>query len=58
MYSSLPARGAWIEMPDGALIGDYRRESLPARGAWIEMLVAFLTELPCLRVAPRTGSVD
>ena len=35
-YQSLPARGAWIEIPWRVLSWD-GGGSLPARGAWIEM---------------------
>ena len=38
--TSLPARGAWIEI-NGAVWGALYNVSLPARGAWIEMLHDF-----------------
>ena len=54
--SSLPVRGAWIEMTL-----DKRRKkwyrSLPVRGAWIEILF-FLRSTGAHPVAPRAGSVD
>ena len=36
--SSLPVRGAWIEMRSTRRSGCRRTRSLPVRGAWIEML--------------------
>ena len=33
---SLPSRGAWIEMVDGAKLW-FSCKSLPSRGAWIEI---------------------
>ena len=55
-FTSLPARGAWIEII--ALAAENTETlSLPARGAWIEMK----SERDSQKgeaVAPRTGSVD
>ena len=54
--TSLPVRGAWIEMCNlGALA--VIRASLPVRGAWIE-IPEELYKLTLSRVAPRAGSVD
>ena len=54
--SSLPVRGAWIEM-QGVSRHNRQLVSLPVRGAWIEINLCagdgFL-----LHVAPRAGSVD
>ena len=36
-FSSLPARGVWIEMPAGSEATLSRLSSLPARGVWIEI---------------------
>ena len=56
MPSSLPVRGAWIEIvfavPRAGSV-----ESLPVRGAWIEMGDNLLYYAEC-QVAPRAGSVD
>ena len=38
MISSLPVRGAWIEIKNDKL-GVFIEESLPVRGAWIEILM-------------------
>ena len=54
--SSLPARGAWIEITF-ALNNAITTESLPARGAWIE-IERITAPSPSVKVAPRTGSVD
>ena len=35
---SLPVRGAWIEIPNTAIVFSLRRPSLPVRGAWIEII--------------------
>ena len=48
---SLPARGAWIEMPMRDIASVSRYASLPARGAWIEITMSkpnehWLTSLP------------
>ena len=56
--TSLPSRGAWIEIVHEVNLICHYLGSLPSRGAWIE-----ITEiLPFLRVeqlvAPLTGSVD
>ena len=53
---SLPARGAWIEIPK---IGGMckMKKSLPARGAWIEITTGTMTARETT-VAPRTGSMD
>ena len=54
--SSLPARGAWIEIHDrNSCIS--KCWSLPARGAWIEMCYLWYN-CTLATVAPRTGSVD
>ena len=53
---SLPARGAWIEIPGPAVPFAWRR-SLPARGAWIEILSKSRLDFSSA-VAPRKGSVD
>ena len=55
--TSLPLRGAWIEIPHYAFAPSTRRPSLPLRGAWIEMSSsggAFVKGL----VAPLAGGVD
>ena len=54
--SSLPARGAWVEIPSVASIVAVVSESLPARGAWVEIIRIdnIIMNFP---VAPRTGSV-
>ena len=55
-YTSLPSRGAWIEITIHYEAG-FRILSLPSRGAWIEM--AMLSFTPAIiPVAPLTGSVD
>ena len=54
--SSLPSRGAWIEIHENRRLSRNAR-SLPSRGAWIEM--AFVQERRLsTEVAPLTGSVD
>ena len=55
--SSLPARGAWIEIIARSKITSIDCVSLPARGAWIEIykIAQFAAEMG---VAPRKGSVD
>ena len=54
--SSLPMRGAWIEIMNYGFLGTYAR-SLPMRGAWIEILICLKsTTMPF--VAPHAGSVD
>ena len=55
--SSLPVRGAWIEMPFRRLVRPPRGESLPVRGAWIEIRDGGENRRG-RRVAPRAGSVD
>ena len=35
--TSLPVRGAWIEMPAGTGAAIVTAASLPVRGAWIEI---------------------
>ena len=54
--TSLPPRGAWIEIPKYLEIALYF-SSLPPRGAWIEIL-HFLARMLSSLVAPLTGSVD
>ena len=54
--SSLPVRGAWIEMYYKGN-GGGNQWSLPVRGAWIEIPVKSWTCAGYL-VAPRAGSVD
>ena len=53
---SLPARGAWIEIPRGSH-GTIPGSSLPARGAWIE-ISRRSASCTGVSVAPRKGSVD
>ncbi len=36
--TSLPARGAWIEIAEYSVSNKFGSRSLPARGAWIEIL--------------------
>ncbi len=54
--TSLPARGAWIEI-SGRFLFAAKKSSLPARGAWIE-IAGFIYSLGFEVVAPRKGSVD
>ena len=55
--SSLPVRGAWIEIVIFA--GTWRlRKSLPVRGAWIEITRIPKARMERTTVAPRAGSVD
>ena len=54
--SSLPVRGAWIEMPYCA-ISVLIKSSLPVRGAWIE-IIHLNASRRRMNVAPRAGSVD
>ena len=57
MLTSLPSRGAWIEIFRFAVILAQIGQSLPSRGAWIEIhLTVLSTALKC--VAPLAGSVD
>ena len=55
--TSLPVRGAWIEIVKRKRRRLRRSPSLPVRGAWIEIAIAGTT---CWSppVAPRAGSVD
>ena len=55
--TSLPVRGAWIEMPLSFTREPGLRASLPVRGAWIEIQL-YCEILDHTRVAPRAGSVD
>ena len=54
--TSLPVRGAWVEILASGQVTSYKVGSLPVRGAWVEIVV-----LACFlllrRVAPRAGSV-
>ena len=54
--SSLPVRGAWIEMLWTVLLASVQW-SLPVRGAWIEITLS-ATFCASTKVAPRAGSVD
>ena len=54
--SSLPVRGAWIEMIRLESRKDTMK-SLPVRGAWIEMVWRMKPQHRSA-VAPRAGSVD
>ena len=54
---SLPPRGAWIEISNGANYITDAVKSLPPRGAWIEIVIQSYAEA-CDMVAPPTGSVD
>ena len=56
MVTSHPARGAWIEIKVGVMLGP-RFESHPARGAWIEIRNHSKVGV-MLGVAPRKGCVD
>ena len=55
--TSLPVRGAWIEMRLRWTTLYKDKKSLPVRGAWIEMAFPTII-LPGATVAPRAGSVD
>ena len=50
--TSLPSRGAWIEMAEKLERYDYKT-SLPSRGAWIEMRAATASVAAGLRRSPR-----
>ena len=52
---SLPARGAWIEIPK---IGGMckMKKSLPARGAWIEITYGLLFQCQFSRSLPARGA--
>ena len=54
--SSLPVRGAWIEIL-ARFYADIRQQSLPVRGAWIE-IDQYIEDALHILVAPRAGSVD
>ena len=56
LVASLPAWGAWIEIPKVCPPGK-NSKSLPAWGAWIEIFLNSLI-FPSSVVAPRMGSVD
>ncbi|AEN97647.1 hypothetical protein RHOM_12695 [Roseburia hominis A2-183] len=56
-YTSLPVRGAWIEIDVELAQTDAKYASLPVRGAWIEILI-IETILSPIFVAPCEGSVD
>ena len=56
MSTSLPIRGAWIEIGHFCeVLAQYL--SLPIRGAWIEMR-SLATPVRHVFVAPHPGSVD
>ena len=55
--TSLPTRGAWIEIADAMVALLSAARSLPTRGAWIEILYAPM-DPPYSVVAPHAGSVD
>ena len=50
--SSLPVRGAWIEMLCNCDTSAICRWSLPVRGAWIEIISALHPTLSGLRRSP------
>ena len=56
--TSLPVRGAWIEILGRRPRDSPRPSSLPVRGAWIEMLTRRSFCRQTATVAPRAGSVD
>ena len=56
MYTSLPVRGAWIEIDAMDELAAYGT-SLPVRGAWIEIVWPD-SACSAAKVAPRKGSVD
>ena len=56
LASSLPSRGAWIEIISQPVSVKSLR-SLPSRGAWIEILTGGYQSQRS-SVAPLTGSVD
>ena len=55
-YTSLPSRGAWIEIAD-IYVRCKAVRSLPSRGAWIEIAPSG-AKGDTDTVAPLTGSVD
>ena len=55
--TSLPSRGAWIEMAKPARTISESQRSLPSRGAWIEIRRRARPRSPHA-VAPLAGSVD
>ena len=57
IVTSLPPRGAWIEIPVLSGFGSRLSWSLPPRGAWIEIYLMLLYHFSRI-VAPPTGSVD
>ena len=56
--TSLPSRGAWIEIPTVNHADVVNWLSLPSRGAWIEIGNEFIGVAGREIVAPLTGSVD
>ena len=54
--SSLPVRGAWVEIAESGTIKAERKASLPVRGAWVE-INALGEMMENYKVAPRAGSV-
>ena len=56
IYTSHPARGAWIEITNSGSPSIVMR-SHPARGAWIE-IEGKMTASAAEAVAPRKGCVD
>ena len=54
--TSLPVRGAWVEMTVSIWKPKTRKKSLPVRGAWVE-IANFLRNEKRRTVAPRAGSV-
>ena len=57
MQTSLPSRGAWIEIAKTRFTVLGLVPSLPSRGAWIEMTSQQASNA-MYQVAPLTGSVD
>ena len=55
MVSSLPVRGAWIEILSVMLLSEYL-PSLPVRGAWIEIFRRLRGLLLCLLSLPVRGA--
>ena len=55
--TSLPVRGAWIEISHSFNALNTLFSSLPVRGAWIEILYTELEKVGW-KVAPCEGSVD
>ena len=56
METSLPVRGAWIEMALQLFASDWQQWSLPVRGAWIEIKISTMSFISCVLSLPVRGA--